>query len=227
MDHAEDRASGAERSDRRRAMRVPVRGHVVLHGGLEPMHGTLENLSQSGALVSVASLPRDAHVELELKLADGNGWVSARTVRVESAPRSGVLLGVVFDRVDPATRASIDASITSALTAARRRPILVIDDQHVRRTELIAKLSKKGMTPLAPRTPLEAIDLLTRAQLHVSVCMLAPGFGVTSTDIASMLTDSFPWVTTTEITDDLDTTMDRVIEAWAATPVARIGAAIV
>jgi CheY-like chemotaxis protein len=226
MDHAEDRVSGTGRSDRRRAMRVPVRGHVVLHGELGRMHGTLENLSQSGALVSVASAPSDADIELELRLVDGNSRVSARTVRVEPSPRSGVLLAVVFDRVEPAMRASIDASITSALTAARRRPILVIDDHQARRTKLCAALSKEGMTPLAPKTPLEAIDLLGRAQLHVSVCMLAPGFGVPSTDLASMLSDSFPWVTTTEITDDLVSTMDRVIEAWAATPVARIGAAI-
>jgi len=191
------------------------------------MHGTLENLSHTGALVSLAAAPTDADVEIELKLVDGNGWVSARTVRVETAPRKGVLLAVVFDRVEPAMRASIDASINSALAAARRRPILVIDDHHSRRTQLIAALSKEGMTPLAPNTPLEAIDLLTRAQLHVSVCMLAPGFGVPSTDLASMLSDSFPWVTTTEITDDLASTMDRVIEAWAQTPVARIGAAIV
>ena len=103
----------------------------------------------------------------------------------------------------------------------------MIDDQQVRRTQLIAALSKEGMTPLAPNTPLEAIDLLTRAQLHVSVCLLAPGFGVPSTDLATILSDSFPWVTTTEITDDLVGTLDRVIEAWAQTPVARISAALV
>ncbi|MBA3452482.1 MAG: hypothetical protein H0T42_05225, partial [Deltaproteobacteria bacterium] len=53
------------------------------------------------------------------------------------------------------------------------------------------------MTPLAPATPLDAIDLLTRAELHISVCLLAPGFGVGSTDLATSLSDSFPWVTTT------------------------------
>ena len=82
------------------------------------------------------------------------------------------------------------------------------------------------MTGLAPRTPLEAIDLLTRAQLHVSVCLLAPGFGVPSGDLAMMLSESFPWVTTTEITDDLASTMARVLTAWEQTPVARIGVAI-
>lgn len=213
-------------SDRRRAMRVPVRGQVVLHGGDGPVHGSLENLSQTGALVRLGSAPGDRDLDLELRLVDGASRVTARAVRVE---RSGGVarIAVVFDRVEPALRASIDASIESALTAARRRPILVIDDHHGRRSKLIAALSKQGMTPLTPQTPLEAIDLLTRAQLHVSVCLLAPGFGVQSTDLASILSDSFPWVTTTEITDDLIGTMERVIEAWSQTPVARIGAAIV
>ena len=218
-------ASGAER---RRAMRVPVRGNVVFHAARGPVHGTLENLSQSGALLGCATAPETGELELELRLIDGLRTVRARTVRVEGSPCSGVRLAVAFDRVDPAMRTSIEASISSALTAARRRPILVIDDHRPRRSQLIAALSRQGMTPLAPNTPLEAIDLLTRAQLHVSVCLLAPGlggFGVPSADLATILSDSFPWVTTTEISDDVDSTMDRVIEAWAQTPVARIGAA--
>ena len=218
--------SGTENgSERRRAMRVPVRGNVVLHGDVGPRHGTLENLSQSGALVHFAVAPDAGEIDLELRLIDGNGFVTARAVRVEESVL-GARIAVVFDRVDPAMSAAIDASILSALAAARRRPILVIDDHHARRSQLIAALAKEGMTPLAPRTPLEAIDLLTRAGLHVSVCLLAPGFGVPVRDIATMLSDSFPWVTTTEITDDLAGTMDRVIAAWSQTPVARIGIAI-
>jgi hypothetical protein len=72
-----------------------------------------------------------------------------------------------------------------------------------------------------------AIDLLSRSQLHVSVCMLAPGFGVaSSTDLATILSDSFPWVTTAEISDDLEDTAERAVRAWAETPVARLGVAI-
>ena len=213
-------------SDRRRAMRVPVRGQVVLHGGVGPVHGSLENLSQSGALVRLASAPDDLDLDLELRLVDGAGRVAARTVRVERFAH-GAQIAVVFDRVEPSMRASIDASIHSALAAARRRPILVIDDQHGRRSQLIAALAKEGMTPLTPATPLEAIDLMTRAQLHVSVCLLAPGFGMPISDLATVLSDSFPWVTTEDISDDLAGTLDRVIEAWAQTPVARISAAIV
>jgi hypothetical protein len=214
------------RAERRRAMRVPVRGVAVLHAGDGPLHGTLENLSQGGALLYLASRPGADFLDLELRLAEGSGWVSARTVRAE--PIAGRFrVAIAFDRVDPQMRDAIESTITAAMSAARRRPILVIDDRVERRSSLIDRLARQGMTPLAPKTPLEAIDLLTRAQLHINVCLLAPGFGVESTDLAAVLTDSFPWVTTTEITDDLEATAGRAIDAWSETPVARIGAAIV
>jgi hypothetical protein len=211
-------------SERRRAIRVPVRAHALVHGDAGPVHGTVENLSQSGALVTVARALRDRELEIQLQLADGHGWVSAHTVRVDPAPTDGYQIAVSFDRVEASMRASIDAAIACALSAARRRPILVIDDRDERRVRLLDGLVKRGMTPLSPRTPLEAVDLLTRAQLHVSVCLLAPGFGVPSTDLAAILSDSFPWVTTTQIGDDLDDTVERTFEAWELTPVARMGA---
>ncbi|MGN6105854.1 MAG: PilZ domain-containing protein [Kofleriaceae bacterium] len=211
--------------DRRRALRVPVRGIAVLHAELGPLHGSLENLSQGGALVNAPGYPVDRALEVELRLAEGRGWVTAHTVRLEPFAKRW-RVAVAFDRVEPAMRDAIDASIHAALSAARRRPVLVIDDRSERRASLIERLSDRGMTPLAPRTPLEAIDLLTRAQLHVSVCLLAPSFGVPSTDLAAILSDSFPWVTTAEISDDLDATAGRAFEAWSTTPVARIASAI-
>jgi hypothetical protein len=220
-------AMGLPWEERRGALRVPVRGLAVVHANEGPLHGTLENLSQTGALLNVASRPaQDTTLDLELRLAEGGGWVSARTVRIEPVLKQW-RVAVAFDRVDPAMRSAIEASITAALSAAKRRPILVIDDRSDRRASLIDRLAKRGMTPLAPKTPLEAIDLLTRSQLHVSVCLLAPGFGVPTTDLAAVLSDSFPWVTTTEISDDVDDTAGRAIDAWAATPVARMGTAIV
>ena len=216
-------------NERRRALRVPVRGVAVLYTEAGPLHGIVENVSQGGALLTVASRFAEQALDVELRLADGSGWVIARAVRVE--PFRGSIekrwwIAVMFDRVEPALREKIDATITAAVSAARRRPILVIDDRSGRRQSLIARLLDRGMTPLAPKTPLEAIDLLTRSQLHVDVCLLAPGFGVPSTDLAAILADSFPWVTTSEITDDLDGTTSRALAAWAATPVARIGTAI-
>ncbi|MBX3158739.1 MAG: PilZ domain-containing protein [Deltaproteobacteria bacterium] len=216
------------KGERRRAMRVPVRGVAVFTGGVHgPIHGVVENLSQTGALINFPTQfdGGSADFDIELRLAEGDGWVGARAVRREAAAKRW-RVAVAFERVDAAMREAIDASIHAALAAARRRPVLVIDDQHERRASLIERLSDRGMTPLAPRTPLEAIDLLTRAQLHVNVCLLAPGFGVPSHDLAAVLSDSFPWVTTTMISDDLDATAHRAVAAWSETPVARLGAAI-
>jgi len=222
-------------TDRRCALRVPVRGFAVLQAvsGTGPLHGSIENLSRSGALVNVATRPPIDHIDMELRLSEGDGWITARTVRVERVG-TGLFRGrgsrwriaVVFDRVPPNMRDAIDSAIDHARSAAKRRPILVIDDKTERRTSLVTRLESEGMTPLAPNTPLEAIDLLTRAQLHVSVCMLAPGFGVEQSDLATILADSFPWVTTAEIDDDVDATATRAIAAWAATPVARLGVSI-
>jgi len=216
-------------SERRRAPRMPVRGVAVFYGEDGAICGTIENLSKSGALVHVHG-PRgesgDA-VDVELKLGVDTGWVSARTVRVErSAADRAWQVAVEFDQVDDALRAAIDSAIASAVRAAKRRPILVIDDRAARRRDLVAKLSARGMSPLAPKTPLEAIDLLARAQLHVSVCLLAPSFGQTTSELRALLAHSFPWVSTEDIADDLDDTIERAIGAWSSTDVARLASAI-
>ena len=211
--------------ERRRALRVPVRGFAVLYANGGPLHGMIENLSQSGALISVASRPLEQELDLEIRLAEGSGWVVARTVRVEPTGRQW-RIALAFDRVDSSLRESIDASIASARGAALRRPILVIDENIDRKRDLITRLADRGMTPLAPKTPLEAIDLLTRSQLHVGVCLLAPGFGVPSTDLRAVLSDSFPWVCVAEITDDLEATTHQAIDTWRTTPIARIADAV-
>lgn len=213
------------RSERRRALRVPVRGVAVLYASGGPLHGMLENLSQNGALVSVASRPLEEELDMEIRLAEGSGWVVARIVRVEPHARRW-RIAVSFSRVDAPLRESIEAVIASARGAALRRPILVIDENSDRKRDLIVRLSNRGMTPLAPKTPLEAIDLLTRSHLHVGVCLLAPGFGVPCTDLRAVLTDSFPWLSVAEITDDLDATTHHAIDTWYATPIARIADAV-
>ncbi|HMG24841.1 MAG TPA: PilZ domain-containing protein [Kofleriaceae bacterium] len=211
--------------ERRRALRVPVRGFGVLYASTGPLHGMIENLSQSGALVSVASRPPEEQLDIEIRIAEGTGWVAGRVVRVE--PNAGQWrIAIAFERVDDSLRDAIVASIASARGAARRRPILVIDENTDRKNSLISRLSDRGMTPLAPKTPLEAIDLLTRSHLHVGVCLLAPGFGVPSHDLRAVLSDSFPWVTVAEITDDLDETTHQAIDTWNTTPIARIGDAM-
>jgi hypothetical protein len=188
----------------------------------------IENLSQSGALVRAATRPLEHQLDVELRLSDGGGWATARIariVRVEPDDQAW-RIALAFDRVDASLRHAIETAIASARGAARRRPILVIDENSDRKRDLIARLSNRGMTPLAPKTPLEALDLLSRSQLHVGVCLLAPGFGVPSTDLRAVLSDAFPWVSVAEITDDLDATTHQAIDTWYATPIARIADAV-
>jgi hypothetical protein len=181
----------------------------------------IENLSQAGALITVTQRPHEPELDLEIRLAGGAGWASARTVRVE--PYGGQWrIAFAFERSDEALRGAIDAAIRAARGAARERTVLVIDENSDRKRDLVHRLSDRGMTPLVPRTPLEAIDMLTRSQLHSGVCLLAPGFGVPSTDLRAALTDSFPWLSVAEITDDLEATTHQAITTWNTTPIARI-----
>jgi len=218
-----DLASWAER---RQALRVPVRGVAVFYGEDGAMHGRIENLSKTGALVTVVSHPwEEDEFDVELKLGVDSGWVSARTVRVERGMRR-LKIAVAFDRMDAPIRAAIEQAIEAALRAVQRRPILVIDDDVPRRVELVTRLAARGMTPLAPRTPLEAIDLLARSQLHVNVCLIAPSFGHSAEELVTQITESFPWVHTAQIGDDIDATADRAIDLWAGTDVARLSSAL-
>lgn len=205
--------------ERRRGVRVPVCGVAVFHTGSQAIHGEIENLSSEGALIAVQDAP--AFAELELKLGMDSGWVRARTVRCEQQR-----VAVRFERVEASVRAAIELAIEGALRAARRRRVLVIDERNAHRHNLVSRLVARGMTPLAPRTPLEAIDLLSRAPLHVNVCLLAPSFGQSSAELAALVTDSFPWVNTAEISDDLDDTVERAFAAWSSTPVARLAGAM-
>jgi hypothetical protein len=188
-------------------------------------HGTIENLSTSGALVTVAGVPSDQSLHIELKLGGDAGLVSARTVRVERTPKRW-RIAVEFENIDRAVAASIDAAISSAIRAAQSRPILVVDDRIARRTELVTRLAARGMTPLVARTPLEAIDQLTRTQLHVHVCLLAPSFGQSIAELHALVSESFPWVSTADISDNVEDTVDRALQAWASTDVARLSAAV-
>jgi len=191
-----------------------------------PMHGEISNLSYGGALVDVATpLAPFFTADLELRLGTHNSTVAARTVRVEVKPRRKWRIAVAFENVDAQTRDAIDVTINDAIAACRRRPILVIDDRDDRREALTRVLTNHGMTPLAPRTPLDAIELLTRPELHVDICLLAPG-GLAGTNLAAVIEDSFPWVQTTEIDDDFETSAGLAIAAWEQTAVARLGSAI-
>jgi hypothetical protein len=87
------------------------------------------------------------------------------------------------------------------------RAVLVIDEVGERRSSLVSRLADRGLTPLAPRTPLEAFDLLARSR--PDLCLVA------ATEMHGAIADSFPWVATAEITDDLDATVGRATAALA------------
>lgn len=217
------RAMSGETSDRRRALRVPVHGVAVLYGDSGAVHGRIENLSESGALCSVPGLVTSVRFDVELKLGVDTGWVSARAVRVDPGPTTHRLrVAVQFDGLDEPLRAAIENAVASALRAAHRKPVLVLDDQPARRAALVDRLASAGMTPLVPKTPLEAVDLLSRAQLHADVCLVAASFGHPASELATLVTDSFPWVTLAEISDDVDATIARAVDAWAVTDLARM-----
>lgn len=209
--------------ERRASVRVPARGVTVCYGGTAPVRGTIENLSSTGALVTFDHAPSssDLDLDLELKLGTASARISARVVRSE-----GKRIGLSFDDLDPAVRDAIDTAIDSALVAAARRPVLVIDDNVKRRASLLALLETQGMTPIAPRTPLDAIDLLTNGYLAVSVALLAPSFGHSLEALEHLVSDSFPWVRAAEISDDVQATVQRAQHAWSGTDIARLARAI-
>ena len=193
---------------------------------LGKQHATIENLSSSGALLVTSHVvEQQPMVSIELKLGLESGWLSARTVRVEKLADQ-FRIAVEFDQMEPALRASIDAAIEGAIAAAVRRPVLVVDDQLGRRADLVARLAARGMTPLAPRTPLEAVDLMSRSHFHINVALLAPSFGQSSSDLRELFAESFPWVTATDISNDVEATVDAAAHAWSTSDVARLATAI-
>ena len=208
--------------DRRRALRVPMRGVAILG----TQHATIENLSASGALfvTNGAELINDT-LRVELKLGLESGWLNARTIRVEREEHRK-RVAVEFDDVEPALAAAITTAIEGAIRAASRRPVLVVDDQRDRRSDLVARLTARGMTPLAPQTPLEAIDLLARSNLHINVALLAPSFGQSTAELHALFAHSFPWVTATDISNDVEATVDAAADAWSSSDTARLATAI-
>lgn len=211
-------------NERRRTPRAPAHGTAVLHGDHGVLYGKIENLSLGGVLVSVASAPRWAidhdpgTLDIELKFgggsrspaplhARGSGEIdlerpfaaTGHPVRIE--PAAGrVRIAVAFDRLFAGAEDEIEDEIEAALGAALSRPVLIIDDNEPRRRRIATEVGARGMTPLVPRTPLEAIDLLSRTRLHVAVCAVAERFAdIPSHELHAFLAEGFPWVRTLTI----------------------------
>jgi hypothetical protein len=180
------------------------------------VHATIENLSASGALIVAHHCGDAAYAicDVELKLGLDSGSVLARPVRVIHAAEV-TRIAVEFCRIEPEFQAAIEVAVEDAMIAAARRPVLVVDDQPLRRHALVSRLRARGLKPLAPRTPLEALDLLTRSHLHINVALLAAGFGQSAAELRAVIVDSFPWVTTADISNDVEATVDVADAAWS------------
>jgi hypothetical protein len=228
------------RSERRRAPRAPAHGTAILHGDHGVLVGNIENLSLGGVLVSVASAPNwtidhdpgtldielrfgtgkpgssrpIARGTLEIPLADRPFAATGHPVRIE--PAAGrVRIAVAFDRLFAGAEDEIEDEIEAALGAALSRPVLIIDDDEPRRRRLATQFGARGMTPLVPRTPLEAIDLLSRTRLHVAVCAVAERFAdIPSHELHAFLAEGFPWVRTLTIDDRESELADHAFAIW-------------
>lgn len=205
--------------ERRAAVRVPVRGIAVLRATGHEIHGSLHNLSRTGALVGVSHGFAGRDVDLELRVDGMLAEMPATAIRFD-----GTHVALAFDtaRIDERTRAALDSTISSAISAALRRPVLVIDDHVQRRDSLIARLTMHGMTPIAPQTPLEAVDLLTRSPTHVAVALVAPFRSIEAATLHAVLTESFPHLRIAMISDDLEDTVVRAAVAWSETDAGKL-----
>ncbi len=225
---------GPDVLDRRGAVRVPVRGVAVVYANGRKRRGTIENLSRTGALLRVAAAVEGDDIDVELRVpgfvegaAASGARLAGKAIRVEpSAGDHGARVAVEFvlDHIDEGTRGLLDVAIASAITAAMRRPVIIIDDQGERRRALAARLAARGMTPLLPATPLEAIDML--GQLHAAVCLVSGFRTIDAASFQSMVTDSFPWVKTAAISDDVDATVLRAAVTWSETDAGRLARAL-
>jgi len=202
------------RSERRRAPRAPAHGTAILHGDHGVLHGNIENLSLGGALISVSGAPMwqvdgdPGTLDIELRFGParpgperlargtlpGAFAATGHPVRIDRGP-DRVRVAVAFDRLFSTTEDEIEDEIEAALGAALSQPVLIIDDDEPRRRRIATEVGARGMTPLVPRTPLEAIDLLSRARLHVAVCAVADRFAdIPASELRAFLAEGFPWV---------------------------------
>ncbi|MGE3762121.1 MAG: hypothetical protein AB7L94_07710 [Kofleriaceae bacterium] len=86
---------------------------------------------------------------------------------------------------------------------ASGRYVIVVDDEAPRRDQLIDRLVAAGLTPLAPKTPLDSFELLSRTEPEHPV-LVAPSF-------SEAVADTYPGFDTHDITDDVDDTVSRAI----------------
>jgi hypothetical protein len=92
---------------------------------------------------------------------------------------------------------------------ASGRFVIVVDDEAPRRDQLIDRLVAAGLTPLAPKTPLDSFELLAAREPEDTV-LIAPTF-------AEAVADTYPGFDTHDITDDVEDTVSRAIASITPT----------
>ena len=213
-------ARGTQRTfgpaDRRRGQRVPLHGLAVVHGDHGAVAGCIENLSLGGALLWLRdTLGRTDALEVELHLTrDVVIIVKAEAVRVVRRP-DGPRIAIRFGALSSDDEDAIADAIERSVTAAKARPVMVVDGIEDRRLDLVEALRARHMTPLTPTTPLEAIDLLATPDHHVALCAIAARFGdLDGRDIAREIAAEFPWVRIMYIGADAERVAADIAARW-------------
>ncbi len=205
-------------TEKRRALRAPVHGHAILHGHRGAEAGVIHNLSLSGALVGVHEpLDEQDALTVELRLPTAARFTlrghAVRVDRRDDSPR----MAVVFERVSADAEDAIEDAVVNALTATRAHCVMIVDAIEERRIDVAEAMRARDLTPLAPRTPLEVIDLLGDPTNQIDVCAVSARFaGLAGGDLTSFLKEAFPWVRIVRIGDDVVAVADDAVEAWRA-----------
>jgi hypothetical protein len=206
--------------ERRRALRAPVHGMVVLRRHQAAVRGAIENLSLSGVLVRShgdlgdVEAPDDLEVELRLPSARPMA-LTGRVVRCEVRDQA-LWIAIRFEEVPADCEDTIEDQVVDAFVETRRRPVVVIEGQEERRRGLAEALRERRMTPLTPRTPLEAVDLLASPERHVEVCLVSARFGdLHAREIEAMIRECFPWVRIVlAAEDDAEVSAEHAQAVW-------------
>jgi hypothetical protein len=210
-------------ANRRRALRAPARGLAVLHSTEGSLHAGIENLSCTGLLATAsASAGFDRRGAdrffLDLRLADRPRIaVRGKTIRVETRDVR-VKIAVAFCDLERDAALAIEDAVSRAMEASQVQTLLVIDSDVERRARTAEALSASGIMPIVPRTPLEAIDLLSRARLHIGLCTIGKQFAeIPAIEIRQFLAEGFPWVRVLDAADEPAATVARAVAALAET----------
>ncbi len=157
----------------RRSYRTTTSGHVVVQVGRAMVHAHSLNLSLGGLLVDWTgrrpSPPVGAPVTVQLEVGD-SGWLRQRG-HVQRCDADRLAIGFHAMTADAEDR--IEDRVLAALEAQRAPRLLIVDPSPVRRHAIAALLARAGYCSLEASTPLAALALLQRPQLHITAVAVA------------------------------------------------------